>query len=171
MHPAPNDGPEQIPVADSSKKTSRNVVFSRLHFSENVSKCASRQTHGLYAPGLALLRSTRLAAASLALPALATTAAALRAARRPGCCCEVQARRARPIRGEVGKARQGQVRQPGLPWPWAHSLALGPLYGGPLGALGPMGCSWGSYRPQITLKNSSAYGSKVEVCDDLKECL
>ena len=53
--------------------------------------------------------------------------------RQPGCCCMVQARRARPIRGEVGQARQGQVRQPGLPWPWAHYLALGPLYGGSLG--------------------------------------
>ena len=56
-------------------------------------------------PGLGLLGSPRLASASLALPAPATTAAALR---RPGCCCEVQARRARPIRGEVSQARQGQ---------------------------------------------------------------
>ena len=53
--------------------------------------------------------------------------------RRPGCCCEVQARRARPIRAGVGQAMQGQVRQPGRLWPWAHCLALGPLYGGPLG--------------------------------------
>ena len=38
------------------------------------------EAHGLYAPGLGLLGSPRLASASLALPAPATTAAALRAA-------------------------------------------------------------------------------------------
>ena len=36
------------------------------------------EAHGLYAPGLGLLGSPHLASASLALPAPATTAAALR---------------------------------------------------------------------------------------------
>ena len=133
MHPAPNDEPNQIPVADSSKKTTKNVVFFRVHFSENVSKCASRQTHGLYAPGLALLGSPRLASASLALPAPATTAAALRAARPPkaaglllrgaGKASEADARRGKP-----SKARPGAFH--GfflfcLFGPWALYLAYG----------------------------------------------
>ena len=106
MHPAPNDEPNQIPVADFSQKTSQNIVFFRMHFSENVSKCASHQTHGLYAPGLGVLGSPRLASASLALPAPATTAAALRAVRPPkaaglllrsaGKASEADARRGKP---------------------------------------------------------------------------
>ena len=31
---------------------------------------------------------------------------------RPGCCCEVQARRARPMRGELSQASQGLVSTP-----------------------------------------------------------
>ena len=45
MHPAPNDEPNQIPVADSSQKTSKNVVFFRVQISENVSlKSVPRST-------------------------------------------------------------------------------------------------------------------------------
>ena len=111
MHPAPNDEPNQIPVADSSQKNAKNVVFFRVHFSENVSKCASRQTHGLYAPGLALLGSPRLASASLALPAQATTAAALRAASAAGLLLRGagKAREADARRGKPSKARPGEM--------------------------------------------------------------
>ena len=49
--------------------------------------------------------------------------------RRPGCCCEVQARRARPIRGEVSQARQGQGPSTFFLFclfgPWAFYLAYG----------------------------------------------
>ena len=46
MHPAPNDEPEQIPVADSSQKTPQKVVFFfRVQISENVSlKSVPRST-------------------------------------------------------------------------------------------------------------------------------
>ena len=45
MHPAPNDEPNQIPVADSSQKTSKNVVFFSVQISENVSlKSVPRST-------------------------------------------------------------------------------------------------------------------------------
>ena len=45
MHPAPNDEPNQIPVADSSQKTTKNVVFFRVQISENVSlKSVPRST-------------------------------------------------------------------------------------------------------------------------------
>jgi hypothetical protein len=64
------------------------------------------EAHGLCAPGLGLLGSPRLASASLALPAPATTAAALRAARPPkaaglllrgaGKASEAEARRGKP---------------------------------------------------------------------------
>ena len=102
-----------------------------MHFSENVSKCASRQTHGLYAPGLGLLGSPRLASASLALPAPATTAAALRAARPPkaaglllrgaGKASEADARRGKP-----SKARPGETAGPGLALTLALYLGVGP---------------------------------------------
>ena len=72
------------------------------------------EAHGLYAPGLGLLGSPRLASASLALPAPATTAAALRAARPPkaaglllrgaGKASEADARRGKP-----SKARPGEM--------------------------------------------------------------
>ena len=104
-----------------------------MHFSENVSKCASRQTHGLYAPGLALLGSPRLASASLALPAPATTAAALRAARPPKAAGLLlrgagKASEADPRRGKPSKARPGAFH--GfflfcLFGPWALYLAYG----------------------------------------------
>ena len=45
MHPAPNDKPDQITVADSSKKTPKNVVFFRVQIFENVSlKSVPRST-------------------------------------------------------------------------------------------------------------------------------
>ena len=45
MHPAPNDEPEQILVADSSQKTPNNVVFFRVQISENASlKSVPRST-------------------------------------------------------------------------------------------------------------------------------
>ena len=45
MHPAPNDEPEQIPVADSSQKTTQNDVFFRVQISEDVSlKSVPRST-------------------------------------------------------------------------------------------------------------------------------
>ncbi len=101
-----------------------------MHFSENVSKCASRQTHGLYAPGLGLLGSPRLASASLALPAPATTAAALRAARPPKAAGLLlrgagKASEADPRRGKPSKARPGQTADQDRPLtgPWP-----GPIY-------------------------------------------
>ena len=43
MHPAPNDEPNQIPVADSFQK--KNAVFFRVHISKNVSlKSVPRST-------------------------------------------------------------------------------------------------------------------------------
>ena len=45
MHPAPNDEPHQILVADSSKKTTKDPVIFRVHISENVSlKSVPRST-------------------------------------------------------------------------------------------------------------------------------
>ena len=45
MHPAPNDEPNQIPVADSSQKTFQKDVFFRVQISENVSlKSVPRST-------------------------------------------------------------------------------------------------------------------------------
>ena len=71
------------------------------------------EAHGLYAPGLGLLGSPRLASASLALPAPATTAAALRAARPPkaaglllrgaGKASEADARRGKPSKPRPGE--------------------------------------------------------------------
>ena len=102
-----------------------------MQISENVSKCASHQTHGLYAPGLGLLGSPRLASASLALPAPATTAAALRAARQPkaaglllrgaGKASEADARRGKP-----SKASPGETAGPGLALTLALYLGVGP---------------------------------------------
>ena len=131
MHPAPNDEPNQIPVADSSQKNIQKCRFFRVHFSENVSKCASRQTHGLYAPGLALLGSPRLASASLALPAPATTAAALRAARPPKAAGLLlrgagKASEADAMRGKPNKARPGETAGPGLALTLALYLGVGP---------------------------------------------
>ena len=87
-------------------------LFFRVQISENVSKCASRQSQRLYAPGLGLLGSPRLASASLALPAPATTAAALRAARPPkaaglllrgaGKASEADSRRGKPSKARPG---------------------------------------------------------------------
>ena len=128
MHPAPNDEPNQIPVTDSSQKNIPKMSFLfRVHISENVSKCASRQTHGLYAPGLALLGSPRLASASLALPAPATTAAALRAARLPSAAGLLlrgagKASEVDPRRGKPSKARPG-------PAPWTFQVFLSGLFG------------------------------------------
>ena len=89
------------------------------------------EAHGLYAPGLGLLGSPRLASASLALPAPATTAAALRAARPPkaaglllrgaGKASEADARRGKP-----SKARPGETAGPGLALTLALYLGVGP---------------------------------------------
>ena len=75
------------------------------------------EAHGLHAPGLGLLGSPRLASASLALPAPATTAAALRAACPPkaaglllrgaGKASEADSRRGKP-----SKARPGEPAEP-----------------------------------------------------------
>ena len=131
MHPAPNDEPNHIPVVDSLKKNIPKCRFFRVQLSENVSKCASDQTRGLYAQGLGLLGSPRLASASLALPAPATTAAALRAARPPkaaglllrgaGKASEADARRGKP-----SKARPGETASPGLALTLALYLGVGP---------------------------------------------
>ena len=88
------------------------------------------EAHGLYAPGLGLLGSPRLASASLALPAPATTAAALRAARPPkaaglllrgaGKASEADARRGKPSKARSGETADQDRPLPG-PWP-------GPIY-------------------------------------------
>ena len=66
--------------------------------------------------------------------------------RQLGCCCEVQARRARPIRGEVSQARQGRGAFHGflcclLIW------ALGPLFGLWPGASTVIFYPWPLYMP------------------------
>ena len=106
------------------------------------------EAHGLYATGLGLLGSPRLASASLALPAPATTAAALSAARPPKAAGLLlrgagNASEADPRRGKPSKARQGETAGldlalafPGPAWPSSLYLALGPLYGGSHGPIG-----------------------------------
>ena len=45
MHPAPNDEPDQITVADSSSKNTQKCRFLRVQISENVSlKSVPRST-------------------------------------------------------------------------------------------------------------------------------
>ena len=70
------------------------------------------QARGLYAPVLALLGSPRLASASLALPAPATTAAAALRAARPPKATELSLRGA----GNASEAdpRRGKPSKPGL---------------------------------------------------------
>ena len=128
MHPAPNDEPNQIPVADSSQKIIQKWIFFRVQVSDP--NLIIPEAHGLYAPGLGLLGSPRLASASLALPAPATTAAALRAARPPkaaglllrgaGKASEADARRGKPSKARPGETADEDRLLPG-PWP-------GPIY-------------------------------------------
>ena len=133
VHPTPNDEPNQIPVTDFSlKRTFKNeVFFSRCIFPKMFPNVMVPEANGLYAPGLCLLGSPRLASASLALPAPATTAAALRAARPPkaaglllrgaGKASEADARRGKP-----SKARPGETAGPGLALTLALYLGVGP---------------------------------------------
>ena len=77
------------------------------------------EAHGLYAPGLGLLGSPRLASASLALPAPATTAAALRAARPPKAAGLLlqgagKASEADAGRGKPSKPRPARQAKPGI---------------------------------------------------------
>ena len=119
------------------------------------------EAHGLYAPGLGLLGSPRLASASLALPAPATTAAALRAARPPkaaglllrgaGKASEADARRGKPSKARPGETA-GLARP--LPWPYPGTARLALALYLPLGLY--MGFPWAllakpfrGYRPII----------------------
>ena len=84
------------------------------------------EAQGLYAPGLGLLGSRRLASASLALPAPATTAAALRAAWPPKAAgLLLRGAEADLRRGKPSKARPGETARPVL----KPGSCPGPLFG------------------------------------------
>ena len=87
------------------------TFFQDVHFSGKKGNCATPEAHGLLA-WLALACLAYLASDRPRSPWLHQQQQQRRSAplRRPGCCCEVQARRARPMRGEVSQATQGQVR-------------------------------------------------------------
>ena len=115
------------------KNNQKSSFLSRFKFPKMFPNVIVPEAHGLYAPGLALLGSPRLASASLALPAPATTAAALRAARPPSAARLLlrgagKASEADPRRGKSSKARPGAFH--GfflfcLFGPWALYLAYG----------------------------------------------
>ena len=131
MHPAPNDEPNQIPVADSSQKNIPKCrFFSGCKFPKMFPNVLVTKHMGCMHQALACL--AHLASHRPRSPCLHQQQQQRRSAppgrrRRPGCCCEVQARRARPIRGEVSQARPGQG--PSTVFFILPIWALGPLFG------------------------------------------